>query len=61
MQSQDEPIGVAIVFLAALLPLAYGFLILWAFEYRFRMTTRNLLIATAVVATVFGIAVCAMR
>jgi hypothetical protein len=56
MPSQDEHLAAA-VFLAALLPLVYGFLILWACEYRFRMTTRNLLIATAAVAAVLGIAV----
>jgi hypothetical protein len=54
MQSQDEHVGVAMIFVAALLPLAYGFLILWAFEFRFRMTTRNLLMATAVVAALLG-------
>ena len=42
------------IFVAALSPLAYGFLILWAFEYRCRMTTRNLLMATAVVAALLG-------
>jgi hypothetical protein len=61
MQSQDEHIGVAMIFAAALLPLAYGFLILWAFEHRFRMTTRNLLIATVVVSAVLGVVVYAMR
>jgi hypothetical protein len=34
---------------------------LWAFEYRFRMTTRNLLIATALIAAVLGVAVYALR
>jgi hypothetical protein len=61
MQSQDNYIGVATIFVAALLPLVYGFLILWAFEYRFRMTTRNLLVATALIAAVLGVAVYALR
>jgi hypothetical protein len=60
MLSQDEHL-VAVVFLSALLPLVYGFLILWACEYRFRITTRNLLSATAILATVLGAVNYAMR
>jgi hypothetical protein len=60
MQSQEEHIGL-VVFLTALLPFAYGFFILWAFEHRFRMTTRSLLIATALIAAVLGVVVYAIR
>jgi hypothetical protein len=58
MQSQNELRALMIV-LAALLPFVYGFLILWAFEHRCRMTTRYLLIATAFIALAMGIIVAA--